>query len=131
MVKDANFAQSKTRRDEVYSLQGREHYSKLAGVPINNIDDMVAAIRSGRVHPSQLPVDFVEKNGVKLILNSRTSVTLNRAGIPKSEWYGVDKTDVKVPDGAGITFNDLASDQLKTNKLPPTGSPDIPQGGKK
>jgi filamentous hemagglutinin len=66
----------------------------------------------------------------KLILNTRTSVTLDRAGIPKSAWYGTNKTGVSVPDMPSKTFDDLAADQLKNNKLPSTGNPTMPKGKK-
>lgn len=65
-------------------------------------------------------------DGTKLILNTRTSVALDRAGIPKSEWYGKNQTGVSVPDMVDKTFDQLAQDQLKNNKLPPTGTPEMP-----
>lgn len=63
----------------------------------------------------------VAGDGTKLILNTGTSVALDRAGIPKSEWYGTNQTGVPVPEMGGKTF-----DQLKNNKLPPTGTADMP-----
>jgi RHS repeat-associated protein len=129
-VADANFAQSKIKADESFSKEGAAKYSELAGRPINNVDDLAAAIKDGSIKPSQLPVDFVTNpDGNKLILNTRTSVALDRADVPKSDWYGQDKTGAPVPGAPeGTTFNDLANDQLKRNKLPPSGSPDIPKG---
>ncbi len=104
-----------------------------AALPHNNVDDLVAAIKDGKINPSQLPVDYVvTADGTKLILNTRTSVALDRAGIPKSEWYGTNQTGQLVPDPPpGVkTFDDLARPQLERNKLPPTGSPDIPKGNR-
>lgn len=73
-------------------------------------------------------------DGTKLILDTRTSVALDRAGIPKSDWYGGNQTGVPVPNPTsspslvGKTFDDLAAEQIKNNKLPPTGTPDMPKG---
>jgi hypothetical protein len=79
-VKEANFAQSSIRKNEAFSKEGAAKYSELAGRPINNVDDLVAAIKDGKINPSQLPVDYVvTADGTKLILNTRTSVALDRA----------------------------------------------------
>ena len=79
---------------------------------------------------SQIPVDYVVTPAGKLILNTRTSVALSRAGIPKAQWYGTNQTGVQVPDAPlGTTFNDLANNQLINNGLPPEGTPNIPKGG--
>ncbi|WP_026595034.1 VENN motif pre-toxin domain-containing protein, partial [Dickeya dianthicola] len=129
-VANANFAQSKIRANETFSAEGVAKYSQMAGQPVNNVDDLANAIRSGLIKPSQLSVDYVEMNGTKLILNTRTSVALDRAGIPKSDWYGTNQTNVNVPGMDGKTYNDLAADQLMRNKLPETGSSDIPRGRK-
>jgi filamentous hemagglutinin len=52
--------------------------------------------------------------------------------VPKSDWYGTDRTGTQVEGmPEGTTYNDLARQQLKNNKLPPTGTPDMPRGRKK
>ena len=56
---------------------------------------------------------------------------LNRAGVPKSEWHGVNKTGQPVPGADGTTFDDLADAQLRRNDLPPNGTPNMPQGTNK
>jgi len=136
-VTDANFAQSTIRASETFSAEGAAKYSQLAGRPINTVDDLAAAINSGAIKPNQIPVDYVvTADGTKLILNTRTSVALDRAGIPKTEWYGANQTGVPVPNPTnssslvGKTFDDLAATQLKNNKLPATGTPSIPRGKK-
>lgn len=123
-VKGANFAQSRIRADQNFSKEGKENYSKLAGYPINTIDDLALAIQKGKIKVSQLPVDYVElKSGQKLILNTRTSTALNRARVSQDKWYGNNQTGIQVPDAEiGLTFDKLAQDQLKRNKLPETGS---------
>jgi len=130
-VVDANFAQSTIRASEIFTKDGIAKYSHLAGRPINTVDDLVNALRNGDIKHSQVPVDYVvSKSGGKLILNTRTSVALDRAGIPKSDWYGVNKTGLPIPDMPGKIFDDLAMDQIRNNKLPSTGTPTIPKGKK-
>lgn len=130
-VADANFAQSTIRASEIFSKDGIANYSQLAGRPINTVDNLAAALQSGGIKPSQLPVDYVvSTDGTKLILNTRTSVALDRAGVPKSEWYGTNQTGMPVPKMPGTTFDDLAADQLANNKLPSTGTPSMPKGKK-
>lgn len=70
--------------------------------------------------PNQLPVDYVDMNGTRLILNTRTSTSLEQAAIPRSEGFGRNQTGVEAYSGK--TFNNLAANQLKNSKLPPTGA---------
>lgn len=132
-VANANFAQSQIRRDETFSEDGQEIFTRIAGRPINNVDDLADAIRRGDIDVNQVPVNFVDLNGQRLILNSRTSVALDRAGVSQADFFGVNKTGVEAfrdTNGRSITFDDLARDQLRRNNLPPTGSPNIPRGGR-
>lgn len=101
-------------------MDGQKIYSELAGRPIKTVDDLADALKAGSIKPSQLPVDYVDMNGTRLILNTRTSTALEQAGIPRSQWFGRNQTGVEAYPGK--TFNDLAADQLKNNKLPPTGA---------
>lgn len=120
VLTDANFAQNRIRSDRAFSPDGQKVYSGLAGRPITTVDDLAEALRSGVIKPSQLPVDYVEMNGTRLILNTRTSTALEQAGIPRNQWFGRNQTGVEAYPGK--TFNDLAADQLKNNNLPPTGA---------
>ncbi|WP_347881577.1 DUF637 domain-containing protein [Pseudomonas sp. GD03842] len=117
---EANFAQNKIKSDRSFSEDGQRVYSELAGTPIKTVDDLAGALRVGTIKPNQLPVDYVDMNGTRLILNTRTSTALEQAGIPRIEWFGRNQTGVEAYPGK--TFNDLAADQLKNNKLPPTGA---------
>lgn len=130
-VSDANFAQKEIRTDEMFSAEGIKSYSALAGSAINSVDDLVTALKLGKLKPNQVPVDYVVHNGNKLILNTRTSVALERAGIPRQDWHGSNKTNMAVPGMDGKTYNDLAQDQLSRNKLPETGWPEVPYNPKK
>ncbi|RMR54672.1 hypothetical protein ALP84_200036 [Pseudomonas cichorii] len=117
---EANFAQNKIKSDRSFSEDGQKVYSELAGTQIKTVDDLAGALRAGTIKPNQLPVDYVDMNGARLILNTRTSTALEQAAIPRSEWFGRNQTGVEAYPGK--TFNDLAADQLKNNKLPPTGA---------
>ncbi|MBX8498218.1 hypothetical protein K5D67_25340, partial [Pseudomonas cichorii] len=117
---EANFAQNKIKSDRSFSEDGQKVYSELAGTRIKTVDDLAGALRAGTIKPNQLPVDYVDMNGARLILNTRTSTALEQAAIPRSEWFGRNQTGVEAYPGK--TFNDLAADQLKNNKLPPTGA---------
>ncbi|WP_172831094.1 hemagglutinin repeat-containing protein, partial [Rhizobium leucaenae] len=130
-VADANFAQTSIRSDRTFSREGRDIYSELAGYPIRTVDDLSSALRKGDISPANVPVDFVDMNGTRLILNTRTSTALQDAGIPQSQWYGTQRSgQIAYTDGAGnaVTYNDLATNQLKNNGLPLSGSPTLPGG---
>ena len=123
-VKDANYAQNKIRSDELFSPKGQEELSKNLGIPIRTVNDLVVALEHGVVKPSQLPIDFVDMNDTRLILNTRTSTALQRAGVSKSEWFGRDRTldHIENPDtGEEIPFTELATDQLIRNGGWPSG----------
>jgi hypothetical protein len=127
VLKDANFAQVGINKAEVFSPKGQEIYSKVAGTSIRTVGDLVTALKDGKVLPSQLPVDYVTINNTKVILNTRTATTLTRAGIPQSEWYGVDKTGMQVPGMSGVKYDDLAKKQTEKSGLPPTGTSTPPK----
>ncbi|NMZ65918.1 filamentous hemagglutinin [Pseudomonas oryzihabitans] len=120
---EANFAQNRIKSDRYFSPDGQKIYSGLAGKPIQTVDDLADALKVGAIKPSQLPVDYVDMNGTRLILNTRTSTALEQAGVPRSQWFGRNQTGVEAYPGK--TFNDLAADQLRNNKLPPTGAEEL------
>jgi hypothetical protein len=114
----AKFAQNKVNKQGTFSADGQAKYSKLAGKPIKTIDDLAGSIKAGDVNVSDITVDYVMRNGEKVILNTRTSAALKKAGVPMSQWNGVDRTGVEVPGMKGTTFNDLAEQQIKNNYKP-------------
>lgn len=120
---EANFAQNTIRSDRTFSPDGQRIYSSMAGAPIKTVEDLVGALKSGVIKPSQLPLDYVDINGSRLILNTRSSTALEQAGIPRNEWVGRNQTGVEAYPGK--TFNDLAKDQLRNNGLPPTGANEL------
>jgi hypothetical protein len=126
-VTTANFAQSRINASEEFSEEGVKILSKIAGRAIKTVDDLVAALDDGTLSAKDVPVDYVIKDGVKLILNTRTSTALSRANIPRAKWYSRDVSGAKVPGLGKTTFDDLAAEQLRRNKLPSTGTPNPPQ----
>jgi hypothetical protein len=126
-VADANFAQTKINKAQTFSPDGQKIYGEIAGHPITTVDDLAAAIRNKTINPSQVPVDYVVVEGKEVILNTRTSVALEEAGVPKSEWYGTNRTGQQVPGMPGKTFDELALEQTQRNGLPPTGTPTPPR----
>jgi LysM domain len=110
---DANFAQVESKLGKEFSDIGKLKYSELAGSPINTVDDLANALTTGVIKPHQIPIDFVEMEGTRLMLNTRTTTALDSAGIPRSEWHGINRTG-QIAYGEK-TFDQLALDQLKTN----------------
>ncbi len=110
----ANFAQKTFR--ETFSEGGR-----FAG---KTIDDVAAALRSGKLTPSDVPIEFfTRKSGQALISNTRSAQALTRAGIPRKNWHGVDIA------GDAAALRRLAG-QLRRNKLSPNGTSVVrPSGG--
>ena len=41
---------------------------------------------------SEVPIDFIVRDGNKLILNTRSAQALEAAGIPRSQWNVVNRT---------------------------------------
>jgi hypothetical protein len=134
-VTEANFAQPRIRVDEAFSDVGQAKYSALAGREIKTVEDLSLALRNGEIHPSQIPVDFVDLNGTRLILNTRTSTALTRAEVQRSDWYGTNQTGKVADFETGITFDELARAQLSRNSrsaIPgQVGWPELKTGGKR
>ncbi|QLB52802.1 hypothetical protein FFV08_09465 [Streptococcus sanguinis] len=116
MPDNANYAQ-KTYSNS-FSEMGREKYSELAGEPINTIDDLVDSINTKKISISELPVEYIERDGHTLILNTRTSQALTQAGIPRSEWFTINRT-------GNSLYESLLDGQLKRNKLTSEGISEV------
>ncbi len=63
------------------------------------IGGLAADLRAGTVAASDVPVGYVNLGGNSLIVNTRSSLALTRAGIPQSGWTMIDMT---ATDGAAI-----------------------------
>jgi RHS repeat-associated protein len=102
---DAAFAQTTFR--EAFSRGGL-----FAG---QSIDDVARAIRSGDLAPSDVPIQYVVRDGNTLILNTRSAQALARAGVPRSDWSGINMTGVPAAEAR-------LSAQLSRNGLDSTGT---------
>lgn len=112
-VKDAVFAQVESKPQKPFSKEGKRIYSKLAGRKIETVQDLTDAINDRLISVDKLPIDYVSKDGERVILNTRTTTALKNANIPKSEWYGRNVTNGKAYPG--VTYDKLASRQLGKN----------------
>lgn len=77
------------------------------------VADVAADLRTGVMTPSQVPVEFVVQDGNSLIVNTRSSLALQRAGVPQSEWTLIDKTSV--PEVQARITERLLRNQLDTS----------------
>lgn len=75
--------------------------------------DLTSALEKGTITPRQVPLDYVIIDGHNVIANTRSSTALINAGIPKSQWYGANKTGVIAYDD--VTFDELVKAQLRKN----------------
>jgi hypothetical protein len=107
-IETANYAQTTAR--EAFSSTGN-----LAG---RTISDVAQDLKSGALDPSDVPVEVVVKEGTTLILNTRSALALEEAGIPRSEWIVENVTN----DPAA---NARLSGQLARNGLSNSGTPTV------
>ncbi|UEL25738.1 hypothetical protein K6106_10350 [Pseudomonas fluorescens] len=113
VLDDGVFAQVLAKSTKAFSEEGQSIYSQAAGRPISTVADLTAALKEGVIKPSQVPLDYVLIDGKEVIANTRSSTALINAGIPKGEWYGVNKTGVNAY--GEVTFDDLVKNQLNKN----------------
>lgn len=62
-------------------------------------------MKAGTIKPNQLPFDYVDMNGTRLILSARTSNALEQAAIPRSEWFGRNQAGVEAYPGKILMFS--------------------------
>ena len=95
---DAKFAQK--TYGPMFSAEG-----KFAG---KSVDDVAAALRAGAMKPTEVPVNYIVRDGQAIILNTRSAQALEAAGIPRSQWTGVNQTGDEL-------FESLLDGQLRRN----------------
>jgi uncharacterized Zn-binding protein involved in type VI secretion len=107
----ANFAQKTFKA--TFSEEGR-----FGG---RRVSDVAADIRAGRISPSEVPLDYIVRDGKPIILNTRSAQALEQAGVPRGQWNGINRT--------GSPFHEeLLNGQLTRNKLGPEGIPTVRPG---
>lgn len=98
-----------------FSAFGRQMFTRAAGYSIRTVDDLSRALRAGHIRPDQVPLEGIRRGNSVIILNTRSRVALENAGIPRSRWRIIDKTN----DAAAQRRLD---DQLRRNGLGPNGT---------
>ena len=111
-LKNSRFAQRDYSR--MFSREGRRKYSQMAGKKISTVDQLARAIKEGRIDYRQLPVDYIVRDGYTLILNTRTSAALMKAGIPMHKWNAINRTGIPL-------YEQMLTDQLNKNNLTSEG----------
>jgi len=80
------------------------------------IGQLAQELRSGAISPKDIPIHVVDgADGVKLIVNTRSSLALTRAGIPQSSWNIIDMS-------ANQTFRTSIGERLFRNGLTNQGT---------
>jgi hypothetical protein len=103
-IENANFAQRSASR----RFSGRGDFRG------KTIDDVAAELRSGKLTPEDVPIDAINREGHSLILNTRSSLALEEAGVPRSEWKVTNRT-------GQFDYERRLADQLRRNGLDASG----------
>ncbi len=74
------------------------------------IDELVDKLRSGKLRPEDVPIEYIERDGKKIILNTRSSAALEKTGIARNEWNVINKT-------RDLEANGRLNNQLTRNDL--------------
>lgn len=80
------------------------------------IGDVAGGLRAGKIHPGDLPVDVMVRNGETIGLNTRSMLALRRGGIDPADWILNDVTGVP-------GMERLLTERLLRNQL--TGGTDV------
>lgn len=115
-LENANYAQ--TTYSNTFSPIGQKELSNIAGRPIKTVTDLVNALTNGVVKATDIPVNYIVREGQVIILNTRTAQALTQAGIPRGQWSGINRT------GDGL-YEGLLNRQLSRNALLPTGGTSV------
>jgi hypothetical protein len=73
-----------------------------------SVEEVAAALRSGAMKASDVPINYIVRDGQTIILNTRSAQALEAAGIPRSQWNGLNQT-------GNSFFEDLLNGQLSRN----------------
>ncbi len=87
-----------------------------------SVADIAGALRSGAMKASDVPINFIVRDGNTLILNTRSAQALEAAGIPRAAWNAVNRTGQEV-------FEKMLSGQLQRNGLTSAGTAVVRQSG--
>ncbi len=87
-----------------------------------SVDDVAAALLVGDLRLDDVPVRCIVRHGHTLILNTRSAVALELAGVPRAEWRGLDCTGQPL-------YEELLSGQLRRNRLSTEGIMTVRRSG--
>ncbi|MEM1338968.1 MAG: DUF6443 domain-containing protein [Bacteroidota bacterium] len=110
LIKNAKWAQ--TTFSSTFSLEGT-----FAG---KTVDQLAGLLRSKKMSVDDVPIDIIIRDGNTLILNTRSSVALTKAGISRSKWKVVNRTGQK-------EYEKRLTNQLTKNKLNSSGTNTVRQ----
>jgi hypothetical protein len=110
----ANYAQKTARRE--FSAAG-----DFSGMTIDDVADL---LRAGKMKPDEVPINVVRRDGKLLILNTRSSLALEEAGVPRSSWKAVDRT-------GDPNYERRLTNQLQNNGLDISGTDSVRITGRK
>jgi hypothetical protein len=121
---NANFAQT-TYRNKFSVSKARlftfETGSRFSGW---TVDQLAEYLKKGMVSPRNVPIHFIEKEGRQLILNTRSAQALIQAGVPRSQWFGLNCTGEPLYESL-LTGQLLRNGQLKGNVIKTEGFPSV------
>lgn len=92
-----------------------ETFSRGGAFSGRTIDDVAGSLRSGAMSSKDVPIDVIVRDGNTLILNTRSSQALMRAGISRSSWNVIDRT-------GQAAYETRLSSQLGRNGLTSLGT---------
>jgi hypothetical protein len=107
-IGDANFAQ--TTASESFNPEGNYAGQTITG--------MANELKSGALSPADVPIQVAVVDGNTLILNTRSALALEEAGIPRAAWTLQDVTN----DPAAMA---RLENQLANNGLTSGGTPTV------
>jgi RHS repeat-associated protein len=109
-------------------IEASVRFQKGGPFEFQTIGAIAAKLRSGFISPSALPVQYIVRGGTRLIVNTRSSLALMRAGVPESAWVLIDMTgDLEVESAITkrLAYNGLTdggTDVLRITGLGQTAS---------
>ncbi len=106
---------TQTTASPLFSAEGN-----FAGKSINQVAKL---LRSGEMKLADVPVEYVVRNGNRLIVNTRSSLALRQAGIPEAQWNLVNRTGISKVESditKRLAHNELSSEGSEVLRI--TGS---------
>ncbi|HEY0334572.1 MAG TPA: RHS repeat-associated core domain-containing protein [Stenotrophomonas sp.] len=84
------------------------NFSKEGTFSGKTVDQVADLLKNGKLSPKDVEVNYIVRDGQQIILNTRSAQALEKAGVPRSQWNGVNRT------GDGM-YENLLDGQLGRN----------------